>query len=285
MFKMYDLHCWIRGTEPHEIFTLKISPLDTVDALKTMIKDSQGVEMCVSALQLYKPHNPVAEPYEANLSNVILSTLEPPLLSTHQISTLFEGPPPKDHIHIIVDAPELHIHCWLRGSTGEQRFDVFVKSNAEIGALKDGIKAVKSKIRDVDQSRISLYRISASEDNVRESLDTINASHLLEVTTAFPVYHYFLCIPVLEQLHIVVQVYSETNKEDNNLIGKLAHVMSALYENENKRIDVVSEVLNGYHLRLRLNHKVQGTAYETDGDMSIDVNNHRHPYVIVEFKE
>ncbi|KAG1717267.1 hypothetical protein EDB19DRAFT_1654461, partial [Suillus lakei] len=73
-------------------------------------------------------------------------------------------------------------------------------------------------------------------------------------------------------------------EEDNNFIGKLAHVMSALYENEGQRSDAVSEVFDGYHLRLRLNRKVQGTAYATDGDMSIDVNDRRHPYVIVEFK-
>ncbi|KAG1758797.1 hypothetical protein EV702DRAFT_986044, partial [Suillus placidus] len=73
-------------------------------------------------------------------------------------------------------------------------------------------------------------------------------------------------------------------EEDNIFIGKLARVMSELYEYEHNRTDAVSEVLEGYHLRLRLNRKVQGTTYETDGDMSIDVNNRRHPYVIVEFK-
>ncbi|KAG2029126.1 hypothetical protein BDR03DRAFT_881769 [Suillus americanus] len=73
-------------------------------------------------------------------------------------------------------------------------------------------------------------------------------------------------------------------EEDNNFIGKLAHVMSAMYENEGERSDAVSEVLAGYNLRLFLKRKVPGTAYEMDGDISIDVNNRRHPYLIVEFK-
>ncbi|KAG2336055.1 hypothetical protein BDR05DRAFT_1006204 [Suillus weaverae] len=60
--------------------------------------------------------------------------------------------------------------------------------------------------------------------------------------------------------------------------------MSALYEHEGLRVDKVSEVLAGYNVRLRLNRKVQGAAYQTDGDMSIDINDRRHPYVIVEFK-
>jgi hypothetical protein len=72
--------------------------------------------------------------------------------------------------------------------------------------------------------------------------------------------------------------------EDNNLVHELADVMSALYENENKRVDAVTEVLGRYRLGLRMNRKVQGTAFVTDADMSIDVHNRRHPYVIVEFK-
>jgi hypothetical protein len=102
MFNIYTLHCWIRGTEIHESFNSKISPSETVDTLKTMIKDNQALDMPASALRLYKPRHPVAEPYETNMGNVKLSMLEAPLLSSHQISTLFDGPPPKDHIHIIV---------------------------------------------------------------------------------------------------------------------------------------------------------------------------------------
>jgi hypothetical protein len=80
-----------------------------------------------------------------------------------------------------------------------------------------------------------------------------------------------------------IQTYTAT-EEDNNFIGKFAHVMSALYENEGQRLEAVSDVLDGYHIRLRLNRKVHGTAYATDGDMSVDVHNRRHPFIIVEFK-
>ncbi|KAG2108873.1 hypothetical protein DEU56DRAFT_874522 [Suillus clintonianus] len=73
-------------------------------------------------------------------------------------------------------------------------------------------------------------------------------------------------------------------EEDNNFIGSLAHVMSAMYENEDQRREAVSKVLNGYNIRLSLNGKVRGTRYITDGNMSMTVDDRCHPYVIVEFK-
>jgi hypothetical protein len=102
MSDMFALCCWIRGTEIHECFTVKISPLESIDTLKVMIKASDTSGMPASALRLYKPHDPVAEPYEANLGKLQLSSHEAPLLPSRQISDLFKEPPPKGHIHIIV---------------------------------------------------------------------------------------------------------------------------------------------------------------------------------------
>jgi hypothetical protein len=102
MSEMFTLYCWIRGTEIHEYFGLKISPIETVDTLKTMIKDCQALPMPASGLRLYKPSLPVAEPFEASLGNVTLSMLGNPMLSSQDISYLFSEPPPKHHIHIIV---------------------------------------------------------------------------------------------------------------------------------------------------------------------------------------
>ncbi|KAG1777577.1 hypothetical protein EV702DRAFT_1045317 [Suillus placidus] len=189
MSEMFTLYCWIRGTEIHKHFSLKISPTETVD---------KALEMPASVLWLYKPSLPVAEPFEASLGNVRLSELGKPLLSLHDISHLFNEPPPKHHIHIIVDAPQLPIYCWLRSSTEEEGFDISIisiSSNASIGALKDRIKEDKSTLKNVDKSCISLFRTSGSDDDLQESLDTINA--------------------VLEQLWIVVQVYSKNNRSMN----------------------------------------------------------------------
>ncbi|KAG1820773.1 hypothetical protein EV424DRAFT_1347033 [Suillus variegatus] len=55
-----------------------------------------------------------------------------------------------------------------------------------------------------------------------------------------------------------------TTEDDNNLVHKLTNVMLAFYENER--------------------NKVQGMAYVMDADMSVNIHNHCHPFVIAEFK-
>ncbi|KAG1859460.1 hypothetical protein C8R48DRAFT_748604 [Suillus tomentosus] len=75
-----------------------------------------------------------------------------------------------------------------------------------------------------------------------------------------------------------------TTEDDNNLVHELTNVILAFYENERKRVEVVSDVLARYQLGFHLNSKVQGMAYVMDADMSIDIHNHCHPFVIAEFK-
>ncbi|KAG1859481.1 hypothetical protein C8R48DRAFT_674013 [Suillus tomentosus] len=114
-----------------------------------------------------------------------------------------------------IDAPTLVIHCWLQGSTGEDQFDILIRSNASMGLLKDLMKQTESQLQNVDQSHIHIYRISPSKDDLQESLDTLDAGHLLEVTQSKPISNYFLAVPVLEHLHIIVQVYSDMNRSTN----------------------------------------------------------------------
>lgn len=75
-----------------------------------------------------------------------------------------------------------------------------------------------------------------------------------------------------------------TTEDDNNLVHKLTNVMLAFYENERKWVEVVSDVLATYQLGFHLNSKVQGMAYVMDADMSVNIHNHCHPFVIAEFK-
>ncbi|KAG2335903.1 hypothetical protein BDR05DRAFT_978881 [Suillus weaverae] len=121
---------------------------------------------------------------------------------------------------------------------------------------------------------------SSFRDRQKDSKIQIACGRPREVEETIPV---MLLHPAFGQFIDDSQTHVAT-EEDNNFIDKLAHVMSALYEHEGLRVDKVSEVLAGYNVRLRLNRKVQGAAYQTDGDMSIDINDRRHPYVIVEFK-
>ncbi|KAG2351356.1 hypothetical protein BDR07DRAFT_1386116 [Suillus spraguei] len=175
-------------------------------------------------------------------------------------------------------------------------------SNASTGALKNEMKERESKFTSVDQSRIQLYRISESEDKLRERIDTLNSCHSLEGTRSIPLLEYFLGVPVLKQFYDIFQVHSDNNtcgrpreleeaipatllppifgqfindsrthtitEEENNMVDELANSMSALYENKNQQVDAVGDVLKRYRLGFHMNGRVQGTAYVTDADMS-----------------
>ncbi|KAG1758953.1 hypothetical protein EV702DRAFT_986033 [Suillus placidus] len=130
------------------------------------------------------------------------------------------------------------------------------------------------------QSPSETSQPSSFRDRQKDSKIQIACGRPREVEETIPV---MLLHPAFGQFIDESQTHIATD-EDNHFIGKLAHAMSTLYENEGERVDAVSKVLDGYHIRLRLKRKVQGTAYEMDGDVSIDVNDRRHPYVIVEFK-
>ncbi|KAG2741706.1 hypothetical protein P692DRAFT_20751994 [Suillus brevipes Sb2] len=213
MSDLFTVYCWIRGTGIEQHFGVKISRSETVDTLKTLLKASQAIDVPTSALRLYKVRNPVPEPYHQNIRKIILSELGRPLAGSRKLSTLFKAAPPDEHIHMIVDAPQLLIRCWLRGSPWTQSFEISIESNASTGALKNEMKERESQLQSVDQSRIQLYRISDSEDELRESIDTLNSGHQLEETRSIPLFEYFLGVPVLEKLYVVVQVYSDNNSE------------------------------------------------------------------------
>ncbi|KAG2362906.1 hypothetical protein BDR07DRAFT_1450949 [Suillus spraguei] len=61
-----------------------------------------------------------------------------------------------------------------------------------MGALKGRMKEEESQLNNTEQSRMRLYRISESEGELRESLDTLNAGHLLELPKVMPLFNYFL---------------------------------------------------------------------------------------------
>ncbi|KIM65969.1 hypothetical protein SCLCIDRAFT_111925 [Scleroderma citrinum Foug A] len=99
------LNCWVRAQDVSGIFEINISKSMTVGALKKAIKNKQPAtfhDIDASRLSLYKPREPVAEPHEENLSNIVLSELGEPLPPLRKLSDLFTAAPPETHIHIIV---------------------------------------------------------------------------------------------------------------------------------------------------------------------------------------
>lgn len=67
-----------------------------------MLKQSQDLDLPASALRLYKPTKPVAEPYDENIRTLVLSELGLPLPASRKLSRVFDSAPPEEQIHIIV---------------------------------------------------------------------------------------------------------------------------------------------------------------------------------------
>ncbi|KAI9463181.1 hypothetical protein HD554DRAFT_2195728 [Boletus coccyginus] len=74
-------------------------------------------------------------------------------------------------------------------------------------------------------------------------------------------------------------------QEDNQFVGKLANIMSDLYEEEADRVQAVCGLFREADLDFRIHQKDTGTWYTMDAHMSLDSDlNPGPPYVIAEFK-
>ncbi|KAK3811659.1 MAG: hypothetical protein J3R72DRAFT_463131 [Linnemannia gamsii] len=112
-----NLFCVVDGEPQLKAFSVKVTPADTVDDLKDLIKAKNpatfdGVD--AKDLALWLASVPVAT---ANKHNpVVLSKIRSPteLYPTQEISDVFRGKLPKDTIHIIVRRPPQGIHTLLK---------------------------------------------------------------------------------------------------------------------------------------------------------------------------
>jgi hypothetical protein len=100
---LLTLNCWVRSG--NDAFQVTISKTESVSNLREAIKNKKAATFCdvdADDLALYKPKDPVSEPYEENLSKFILSENARLLKGTHELSEVFPASPPKQDIHVIV---------------------------------------------------------------------------------------------------------------------------------------------------------------------------------------
>ncbi|KAF9924655.1 hypothetical protein BGZ67_009152, partial [Mortierella alpina] len=105
---LLTLFCLVDGEATSNAFSVKVSPNDTVDNLKELIKNKKAPEfddIATDKLTLWRiAHSVVAaNKHQPVLLNVIDSQTE--LDPTDDISEVFEQQPPKKTIHIIVQRP------------------------------------------------------------------------------------------------------------------------------------------------------------------------------------
>ncbi|KAI9463169.1 hypothetical protein HD554DRAFT_2287753 [Boletus coccyginus] len=199
-----SLYCLIVGDDPSQMFKVQIARTADVYDLKEAIKQKKAIlfrDVDANYLGLYMVS--VAEPYDENLRKVILSRGER-LQGDDELSELFPEPPPKHHIHIILDY--LTIVCWLRGSEPDTNFQISIPARATVYDLKDAIKQKKAILfRDVDTQHMCLYRISGAKDELHESLNKTHDGDPLQGGTLGS---HFLDSPVLDPFCVVVEVVS-----------------------------------------------------------------------------
>ncbi|KAI9455631.1 hypothetical protein HD554DRAFT_2225709 [Boletus coccyginus] len=186
------------------MFKVQIARTADVYDLKEAIKQKKAIlfrDVDANNLGLYLVS--VAKPYKENLPRVILSE-EKPLEGDDELSEVFPKPPPKHHIHIILDY--LTIVCWIRGSKPDQRFKIQIAGSADVDDLKKSIKQEETtSFRDVGTQQMRLYRVSGAKDELEESL---NKTHDGDPLRGGTLGSNFLDSPVLAPFCVVVEVES-----------------------------------------------------------------------------
>ncbi|KAI9455621.1 hypothetical protein HD554DRAFT_2178403 [Boletus coccyginus] len=202
-----SLNCLIVGDDPSEMFKIQIARTADVYDLKEAIKKKNAIlfrDVEAKNLGLYMVS--VAEPYEDNLRNVILSRRER-LKGNKELSVVFPKPPPKHHIHIILDY--LTIVCWIQGSEPDTNFQISIRANATVDDLKKSIKQEKAILfPNVDTQHMRLCRISGAKDELQESLSKTHDGHPLRGDTLGSI---FFDSPVLDPFCVVVEVESSAS--------------------------------------------------------------------------
>ncbi|KAH0834040.1 hypothetical protein J3R83DRAFT_11293 [Lanmaoa asiatica] len=130
------LNCWVRAQDSRGVFEVEISRTKTVAALQKAIKNEKPAafhDVDADNLYLYKPRDPVAEPYEENLSNVVLSELGKPLPPLRKLADLFIAAP-EEHIHIIVVFGQFLDDC--------KTHSIIAEDNVFIGKFADAMSEV-----------------------------------------------------------------------------------------------------------------------------------------------
>jgi hypothetical protein len=96
------LNCFVLGDKKDNVFTVKIPKTDNVSILKKFIKEEKAHRLGhvdASDLEIWK----VSFPIDDHASKK--SQTEPPLRVNKRLSSLWDGNPSDDDLHILVKAP------------------------------------------------------------------------------------------------------------------------------------------------------------------------------------
>jgi hypothetical protein len=96
------LNCFVLGDDESKVFTVEVSKDKNVSILKKLIKEEKAhllSNVDASDLDLWKVCLPVDDPASKR------PQIEPPLRINKRLSTLWDGDPSDDDLHILIKAP------------------------------------------------------------------------------------------------------------------------------------------------------------------------------------
>ena len=98
-----NINCWILGNSSDEVFSVKISRGENVDALKVAINLREGNTLPAKSLILYK----VSIPYSPQLAEdaAALGPNRLKLKPLDVLSEVFANELDRKHVHVIVEIP------------------------------------------------------------------------------------------------------------------------------------------------------------------------------------
>ncbi|KAJ3742410.1 hypothetical protein DFH05DRAFT_1544458 [Lentinula detonsa] len=229
-----ELNCLVLDSHASidRIFPVQISETDIVATLKEKIKQkARPVFEHIDAhtLDLWNVSVPVEELSETHLHD--LQPAHAPLPPVKRLSRLFPNTPPEEHLHIIIQPPEiatspnpqplLELNCLVLGDQRNHIFPIKIAKTKSVGSLKKAVKEKKRPLfNHVPADDLALWRVSEVVDqNLEDNLKKINFLEKESLSPVDELYKVFSNLPVKGRLHIVVGWPIDESQQDDEQEG------------------------------------------------------------------
>ncbi|KAF8416474.1 hypothetical protein L210DRAFT_3656571 [Boletus edulis BED1] len=259
--------CWLRGSTLDSRFQISIRADATMGQLKGCMKESESVLRDVGdgQIRLFRISGD-----EDELRECLNKIGDGEPLQGDTLVPNFLGVPVLDLFYVVAEV-----------SSTTRSMNPPPLSHPDFGgtdpikaAREDFIKARPQNKSPSGGSHPSSFRKTQGEGNKRILCGRPrDPEELIPVTLLHPVFGQFLddCQT------------GTMKKDDNQFVGELSNAMSNLYDDEERRVQAVTDLFKAIQLDFNIHEKIPGTQYVMDANIS--PNDQRLPrYVIAEFK-
>ncbi|KAF8415149.1 hypothetical protein L210DRAFT_3657885 [Boletus edulis BED1] len=259
--------CWLRGSTLDSRFQISIRADATMSQLKGCMKESESVLRDVGdgQIRLFRISGD-----EDELRECLNKIGDGEPLQGDTLVPNFLGVPVLDLFYVVAEVSS------TTRSTNPPPLSHpdFGGTDPIKAAREDFIKACPQNKSPSGGSHPSSFCKTQGEGNTRILCGRPrDPEELIPVTLLHPVFGQFLddCQT------------GTMKKDDNQFVGELSNAMSNLYDDEERRVQAVTDLFKAVQLDFNIREKIPGTQYMMD--VNISPNDQRLPcYVIAEFK-